>query len=255
MTFRYVSNKWPISIKWVSLACLMLVFISVFQDYYYSLRNQSAFYLSESLLFNSFWLFFIPGLSVFFSMLHRLHKRAWYQYPFAIVVAILVHWGLYDLAVFTISFLFHEHAYSLLHTMKYSISSLTLSSLLIYGIGSVIHARRPAPSIEYLARIQVKTGSQTIPIDVRDIICIQSESPYVAIHTQEKQYLHSDTLKSLEKRLNPEVFVRIHKSCLINSAHVKSFASRNNGDYDVVMANDMSVRVSRNYAASFKSLL
>ena len=255
MTFRHAFNKWLISVRWVSLACLMLVFVSVFQDYYYTLRNRSAFYLSESLLFNSFWLFFIPGLNVLFSVLHRFRRKVWHQYPPAIVAAIAVHWCIYALAVYGISFLFHEHAYSLLNTMKYSISSLTLSSLLIYGIGSVIHARRPAPSMEYLFRIQVRTGTQTIPIDVGDIICIQSESPYVAIHIHEKQYLHSDTLKSLENQLNPKHFVRIHKSCLINVAHVKSFSSRNNGDYDVVMENEMTVRVSRNYAASFKSLV
>lgn len=255
MTLKHADKHWPISIKWVSIVCLVLIFLSVFQDYYQSIRNQSAFYISESLLFNSFWLFFIPGLHALFSILQFFHQKGWPKFPTAIIGTVLFHWCLYALAIYSISFLFHEHTYSLMHTMKYSVSTLSLSTLLIYGIGVVIYLRRPTHPIEYPSRIQVKTGSQVVPIDVSNIISIQSEAPYVAIYTPEKQYLHSETLKSLEEQLNPTSFVRIHKSCIINLAHVMSYSSRNNGDYDVVMENEMTVRVSRNYAAAFKSRL
>lgn len=47
-------------------------------------------------------------------------------------------------------------------------------------------------------------------------------------------------------------FIRIHKSNLVNIDFVESFVSRFNGDYDLTLSNNVTLRISRNYAADFK---
>ena len=48
-------------------------------------------------------------------------------------------------------------------------------------------------------------------------------------------------------------FVQIHKSLIVNLAHVESYKSRLNGDYDITMSNGTSLRLSRTYARAFKA--
>lgn len=89
-------------------------------------------------------------------------------------------------------------------------------------------------------------------IDVNEILYIAASAPYVSIHLAQKKYLHTQTLRRLQTELDPNQFVRIHKSYMVNLALVVSIHSRQNGDYDICLANNTRLRLSRNYAGTFK---
>ncbi len=78
--------------------------------------------------------------------------------------------------------------------------------------------------------------------------------PYINLHLEGKKYLYNETLKSISVKLNPEQFVRVHKSTIVNIKMVASFTTRLNGDYDLTLNNYTQIRVSRNFAADFKDL-
>jgi DNA-binding LytR/AlgR family response regulator len=101
----------------------------------------------------------------------------------------------------------------------------------------------------------IQKGTQRITVATDSIYCITAESPYVAIHTQDKKYLYSTTLTSLTSILDKNQFVRIHKSTIIHIGKMSSYVSRKNGDYDVMLENGIKKRMSRTFTSGFISLI
>jgi DNA-binding LytR/AlgR family response regulator len=104
-----------------------------------------------------------------------------------------------------------------------------------------------------LDTIVINNGKENVIVNIEDILQITSATPYIFIHLENKKYLHSETLKSICNGLDSNVFVRVHKSTVINISKVRSFKSRLNGDYDLQLTNGELVRLSRTYAADFKN--
>lgn len=100
--------------------------------------------------------------------------------------------------------------------------------------------------------LTVGTGRNHELIAVETICYISSASPYVSIHTQGRKYLQLDSLRAFGERLNPDQFVRVHKSAIVNLRMLKSIKSRLNGDYDLVLRNGHQLRMSRNYVSDFR---
>ncbi len=101
----------------------------------------------------------------------------------------------------------------------------------------------------------IHNGKDNVIIHTEDIIQITSATPYVSIHLENKRYLHSETLKSMLEQLDDQVFIRVHKSAVVNLSKIRSFKSRLNGDYDLQMTDGTLVRLSRTYASEFKNTL
>jgi DNA-binding LytR/AlgR family response regulator len=96
-------------------------------------------------------------------------------------------------------------------------------------------------------------GNKRTYISTRDISVISSNPPYINIHHPAKKYMHKGTLKSVSEKLDNAIFVRVHKSTIVNITKVQSYRSRLNGDYDLLMHDGTELRLSRNYASKFKS--
>jgi len=90
-------------------------------------------------------------------------------------------------------------------------------------------------------------------IESNEILYIKANTPYLEIHTSDKKYLEQNSLKDMIQKLDHNIFIRVHKSTILNINYVKNFRSRMNGDYDVGMNNGETLRVSRNYAGAFKA--
>ncbi len=103
-----------------------------------------------------------------------------------------------------------------------------------------------------LNTIIIHNGKDSTIARVENIIQITSATPYIFIHLENKKYLHSETLKSIYGQMDDNVFIRVHKSTIINITKVNSFKSRLNGDYDLQLMNGDTVRLSRTYSTNFK---
>lgn len=112
----------------------------------------------------------------------------------------------------------------------------------------------PATYIRNAKRIALPYLNRTVMVSVDDIVCLQGEGNYTFIHTRDRRkYLMSKTLKEFERTLDSSIFLRIHKSNIINLAYVQhgSFAR----DRIIRMADNREVTVSRRRMREITQLL
>ncbi|WP_337867122.1 LytTR family DNA-binding domain-containing protein [Ignavibacterium sp.] len=263
LTYNFVLSRQE---KFI-LSLLLLSFLllsTVGLDLFYAKMNGGSFYLSESIMFSSFWLLFPPIIYLQQQLLKQNLKI--FTTISILVLIILLHIVSYPALIWLLSKLFYYHTYSYWQTLNYEITEYGLTTLIIYGftfaflyriksnpITTVYSVEKENPEKEFLNSIIVTDKSnRKSAIKTDDILYFSSASPYVNIHHRNKKYLSSKTLKFLEANLNNNQFVRIHKSYIVNLKMVVSFKSRLNGDYDLTLVDNTVLRISRNYFFDFK---
>lgn len=105
----------------------------------------------------------------------------------------------------------------------------------------------------YPEKVLVENGNRMISLSVNDINWMEAEGDYTKLHGNDKTYLSNYGIGTLEQKLNPAVFVRIHRSAIININMVKKVFRDNNGYY-VVLQNGISHKVGRNYVEVIKKI-
>jgi two-component system, LytTR family, response regulator len=106
-----------------------------------------------------------------------------------------------------------------------------------------------------VARLFVRTGRAIVPIATADIAWIAAVGDYVAIHANGAEHLLHLALNRLEERLDPDTFVRIHRSHLVNLAHVSAFSRQTDGQYVAQIRDGTSLPVSRAKAQLLRAFI
>ena len=318
--------------KIVLMIGFLLISATVITDLVSSGIQGSAFFVSESLLFATYWLMFLPGLVV-----HRVLSgpgvRPWQQISLILAITV-VQLVIYPALVNALAWAFLEHGFRYTQTLLYGLGTYPLITGLIYGCHLVSTTRflpsaasassataepievKETPVITegasvgsqdasvlvqdasvlvqdaavlvqdaavlvqdasvlvedasvlvqdasllpnsptrsfFSDTILVNNKHQRFKLPVREITYFSVNSPYVTIHHRREKYLLSDTLKRVFARLDPSLFLRIHRSTLVNLSAVKAYRSRLNGDYDLTLTDETVLRVSRKFAAEFKA--
>lgn len=102
----------------------------------------------------------------------------------------------------------------------------------------------PASYQRGVQRIALPYLNRTIMLSVDDITCLQGEGNYTFLFTRDrKKYLISKTLKEFERTLDGEVFLRVHKSYIVNLGYARRGVFAN--DRSIRMADGREVAVSR----------
>ena len=114
---------------------------------------------------------------------------------------------------------------------------------------------QPTPVAEPADRVVLKTGSDLHFIRTGDIVWIEAQADFVKVHTTGASQLVRETLQSLEQRVDPAKFLRIHRSSLVNLDHVKKVTPALYGDYTVLMSDDSKLRLSRKNRGKLKQLI
>ena len=86
---------------------------------------------------------------------------------------------------------------------------------------------------QFRERITIKVGNDILFIPVNDIYWFHADDKYVFLHTFDHEYLLEDTLKNLETCLNPESFIRVHKSLIINTLKINRIKRNLTGQYQI----------------------
>jgi two-component system LytT family response regulator len=113
------------------------------------------------------------------------------------------------------------------------------------GLASLAQTLRERP--RYLTRVSVKTAGKIVLVDVTTVDWIEAADNYVRLHVGTREYLHRETLAGLEKQLNPERFVRIHRSALVQIDRIAELHPASHGDMDVVLRNGKTLTLSRTW--------
>jgi two-component system LytT family response regulator len=107
-------------------------------------------------------------------------------------------------------------------------------------------AEQPAAN-RYEKVINIKDRGQIFRVDVGDIERIDAAGDYMCIYTADQTLVLRETMKDLERRLDPRKFQRIHRSTIVNLDNIKSVKPHTNGECFLVLASNAQVKVSRSY--------
>jgi two-component system, LytTR family, response regulator len=95
--------------------------------------------------------------------------------------------------------------------------------------------------------INIKDRGQIFRVDVDTIELIEAAGDYMVIKTGDNSLVLRETMKDLEKRLDPRRFQRVHRSTIVNLDLVKQVKPHTNGECFLVLNSGSSVKVSRSY--------
>ena len=104
----------------------------------------------------------------------------------------------------------------------------------------------PASS-RYESVINIRDQGQIFRVSVDDIEKIDAAGDYMCIQTSDNTLILRETMKDLEKRLDPRTFQRVHRSTIVNLDKVKQVKPHTNGECFLVLSSDNEVKVSRSY--------
>ncbi len=107
----------------------------------------------------------------------------------------------------------------------------------------------------YTTRIVFKSRGRILFLPVADIRWIGAEENYVRICTEKETHLLRETMAHLEVRLDPQVFLRVHRSSIVNLHYVKEVRTEPTGDFSVLLVNGQKVPMSRSYRSRVSELL
>ena len=95
--------------------------------------------------------------------------------------------------------------------------------------------------------INIKDRGQIFRVDVDTIERIDAAGDYMCIYTGDNTLILRETMKDLEKRLDPRRFQRVHRSTIVNLDLVKEVKPHTNGECFLVLGSGAQVKVSRSY--------
>ena len=106
-----------------------------------------------------------------------------------------------------------------------------------------------------LERFTVRSRNRIYFVDAADVQWIESEGDYVALHDGEETHLVRKTMKELENRLDPDHFLRVHRSYIVNTEYIEELRPLDHGTYRLIMAVGTPLKTSRGYSDNVEALI
>lgn len=131
----------------------------------------------------------------------------------------------------------------------------TLRTQLLGALQSLTELRNPVSPARYLQRVAIRQGQRTSFIDITHIDCIEARRNYVDLHAGNALHELHTPLKTLEKKLDPALFLRIHRSVLINMERVEEIQNWFNGCFRFKLNNGATFTSGRAYRKGIQSFL
>ncbi|MBZ0180694.1 MAG: LytTR family transcriptional regulator DNA-binding domain-containing protein [Melioribacteraceae bacterium] len=110
-------------------------------------------------------------------------------------------------------------------------------------------------TVEFLERIVVKDKQNISIIPVSDIIYLEAQSDYVQIVSRQGKFLKQKTMKFFEKHLNPQNFVRIHRSYISSISNIKQLQLLEKETYKATLTTGEKLPVSKTGYSKLRQLL
>jgi two-component system LytT family response regulator len=105
-----------------------------------------------------------------------------------------------------------------------------------------------------LPRLFVREAGRVVPIRVASIEWLQACDDYVIVHAGGRQFRVNLTLSELERRLDPHVFVRVHRSHVVNLDHVASWTPYDGSRFQITLRSGRTIMASRQRSRLLRDL-
>jgi hypothetical protein len=116
--------------------------------------------------------------------------------------------------------------------------------------GEVAVGQEPA---SYAARFAIRSGSRIQVVSQENVLWISAARDYVELHTRTGTHLLRETMRSLQQKLDPARFVRIHRSRIVRLDQIVELIAREGGEYVVKLRDGSEHRCSRTYSGALAS--
>jgi two-component system, LytTR family, response regulator len=114
-------------------------------------------------------------------------------------------------------------------------------------MGLLEHLRRPT-SADYPDAIAIRTGGQYSVVRVADIDWIEADGNYAKVYVNQRPRLLTKTLGTLEREvLDPNVFVRVHRSAIVNTTKISAVEPHFHGELTLILSDGSRVECSRRF--------
>ena len=92
-------------------------------------------------------------------------------------------------------------------------------------------------------------------VDAEDVDWIEAMENYVELHVGRVSHLLHVTMNTLEKSLDPEIFLRIHRSIIVNLVRIKNLQSGAHGEYVITLRDGARLQSGRTYSSRLRALV
>jgi two-component system LytT family response regulator len=106
---------------------------------------------------------------------------------------------------------------------------------------------------KYLSRIALRAGGRISFVGVEDILYVQAAENYVQLHLKGSRHLLHVPIATLESSLDPSMFLRIHRSLIVNLRHIQELETGAHGEYIVLLQGGARLQSSRSYHDKIKT--
>ncbi|HLY42245.1 MAG TPA: LytTR family DNA-binding domain-containing protein [Terracidiphilus sp.] len=113
------------------------------------------------------------------------------------------------------------------------------------SIFETIHAAAQPPAKTYPARILVHNGTRDVLVSVDEVEWIEAADYYSCLHVGAKNYLLREPIKQLAATLDPDRFVRVHRSAIVNIGQVREIVREGRSEGAVILKNGQRLRMSK----------
>jgi two-component system LytT family response regulator len=99
----------------------------------------------------------------------------------------------------------------------------------------------------FVERIVVKEQGRILYLPVKEIQWIESAANYLSLYSGQGTFTLRETLTNIEKKLDPEIFRRIHRSVIVRLTEIREVKQWLNEDYIIILKNGTQLSVGRSY--------
>jgi two-component system LytT family response regulator len=107
---------------------------------------------------------------------------------------------------------------------------------------------------KYLERLVVKSVGRVFFLKTAEIDWIEASGNYLKLHVGRDSHMIRETMNSIEGKLDPAQFMRIHRSTIVNIDRIKELHPMFSGDYSAILRDGTELALSRNYRERFLEL-
>jgi two-component system LytT family response regulator len=102
----------------------------------------------------------------------------------------------------------------------------------------------------FASKLAIHDGRETRCVEVDTIDWIDAAGDYMCVHVGGTTHVLRGTMKRLEQLLDPDTFIRVHRSAIVNRHRVRSLKAHRNGEYFLKLAGDHELKLSRKYKSN-----
>ncbi len=141
-----------------------------------------------------------------------------------------------------------ERFYKSLNKARYHVRAQALAN----------RSAQPVPADnkeKYRTQFTIKSSGKIQFVRTSEVLYFKSSGNYTEIYTERSKYLIRMKIGQVEEEVSPEIFTRIHRSCIVRNTEIKELQTYFNGEYIAVLRNGIELKVSRSYKAGLDPII